>query len=119
MIRLLLYMFIWVTSMAIAIFATQNTYLVSLRLLTFESIKFPLGLVIIFCGGLGAIFITILQNQISFDLPTMPNFSGFAPKESYFKNQTSTQKSTTKKDIAKPNQKNKNDFDEDWDEDWG
>jgi hypothetical protein len=124
MIRLSLYIFLWITSIAIAIFATQNTYLVNIRFLSFESIKLPLGLVLVFCGGLGATFVTFWQTSINLDLPTVPNFSGFSLRNSFSK---PSSESKTSKGVKKavPNDtsrtsKNikKDDFDDDWDEEW-
>ncbi len=124
MIRLSLYIFLWITSMAIAIFATQNTYLVNIRFLSLESIKLPLGLLLVFCGGLGAIFVTFWQTSISLDLPTVPNFSGFSPRNSFSKSSSATKtskevKKTVQKDTSRTNKNiKKDDFDDDWDEEW-
>jgi hypothetical protein len=122
MIRLSLYIFLWITSMAIAIFATQNTNLVNLRLFSFESIKLPLGLLLIFCAGFGATCITFGQTLISFELPIVPKFSVFSAGNNSSKRQTVAQPSTVKKDFSRTNNTNNNvkdDFDDDWDDDWG
>lgn len=125
MIRLSLYIFLWITSMAIAIFATQNTNLVNLRLFSFESIKLPLGLLLIFCAGFGATCITLGQTLISFELPIVPKFSVFSAGNNSSKRQTVAQPSTVKKDFSRTNNTNntnnnvKDDFDDDWDDDWG
>ena len=122
MIRLSLYIFLWIGSMAIAIFATQNTFLVNLRFFAFESIKLPLGLVLIFCAGCGATCINIWQTSISFELPTVPKFSIFSNKNAPSKYQTGSKTVTATKDISKTSRttkKVKDDFDDDWDEDWG
>jgi photosystem II stability/assembly factor-like uncharacterized protein len=121
MIRLSLYIFLWIGSMAIAIFATQNTVLVNLRFFTFESIKLPLGLVLIFCTGCGATCINIWQSSISFELPTVPKFSVFSNKKNPSKPQTVAQTATATKDVSKTSRKTKqvkDDFDDDWDEEW-
>ena len=112
MIRLSLYLFLWVGSMAIAIFATQNTYLVSLRLFNFESIKLPLGLLLIFCMGFGAIFINFWQTSISFQFPKMPKLSMFSAKKNPPKNQTANKQSVPK------NTNSTDSFDSDWNDDW-
>lgn len=122
MIRLSLYIFLWLGSMAIAIFATQNTILVNLRFFAFESIKLPLGLVLIFCAGCGATLINIWQTSISFELPIVPKFSVFPDKNNPSKRQTVAKTTAVKKDISKASRttkKLKDDFDDDWDEDWG
>jgi hypothetical protein len=122
MIRLSLYIFLWTGAMAIAIFATQNTFLVNLRFFAFESIKLPLGLVLIFCAGCGATCINIWQTSISFELPTVPKFSVFPNKNNPSKHQTESKKATATKNISKTSRttkKAKDDFDDDWDEDWG
>ncbi|MFN7297142.1 MAG: hypothetical protein ACK5VA_09400 [Pseudanabaena sp.] len=122
MIRLSLYIFLWIGAMAIAIFATQNTFLVNLRFFTFESIKLPLGLVLIFCAGFGATCINIWQASLSFELPTVPKFSVFPNENNPFKRQPQAQTATTTKDISgasRTTKKVKDDFDDDWDEDWG
>ena len=121
MIRLSLYIFLWIGSMAIAIFATQNTFLVNLHFFTFESIKLPLGLVLIFCAGCGATCINVWQTSISFELPTVPKFSVFSSEPNSSKPQTVAKTGTSKKDVSKTSRttkKVKDDFDDDWDEDW-
>jgi hypothetical protein len=122
MIRLSFYIFLWIGSIAIAIFATQNTVLVNLRFFAFESIKLPLGLVLIFCAGCGATCINIWQTSISFELPTVPKFSVFSNKNSPLEPQTVAQTATATQNISKTSRttkKVKDDFDDDWDEDWG
>jgi hypothetical protein len=129
MLRLSLYLFLWLTSMAIAIFATQNTSLVNLRLFNFESIKLPLGLLLVFCGGLGAVFINFWQTSISFALPNLPIKPTTSLNNQTSKNQSFTKPTDVKKDISKPNSQsnsnpnnkpnnNKDNFDEGWEDDW-
>lgn len=117
MIRLSLYLFLWIASMAIAIFATQNTYLVSVRLFNFESIKIPLGLLLICCTGLGAVFVNLWQTSISSELPTVPNFSGDSTRNAPQKQQSATT-STPKPDTSRTTKKFNDDFDDEWDEEW-
>ncbi|BAZ52357.1 hypothetical protein NIES4103_50170 [Nostoc sp. NIES-4103] len=50
---------IWVV--AIAIISVQNATPVSLKFLTFESVKIPAGLVLAFCAGIGFISVGVLQ----------------------------------------------------------
>ena len=129
MLRLALYLFLWLISMAIAIFATQNTNLVNLRLFNLESIKLPLGLLLVFCGGLGAVFINFWQTSISFALPQIPTKIPTKPTTSVnnqtSKNQSFSQPTAAKKDSSKPNNKSnskpnndKDNFDEGWEDDW-
>ncbi len=119
MIRLSLYIFLWFASIAIAIFATQNTYLVNLRFFTLESIKLPIGLLLIFSAGCGAACINLWQTSMSFELPTVPKFSVFLSQNNPSKRQTTAQTARVKKDVSRTTKKIKDDFDEDWDEDWG
>jgi uncharacterized integral membrane protein len=50
---------IWVV--AIAILSVQNFEPVSLKFLTFQSIKIPVGIVLAFSAGVGLIGVSILQ----------------------------------------------------------
>lgn len=50
---------VWVV--AIAIVSVQNATPVSLKFLTFESIKIPVGLVLAFSAGVGIIGMALLQ----------------------------------------------------------
>jgi len=119
MIRLSLYIFLWVASIAIAIFATQNTYPVNLRFFSFESIKLPIGLLLIFCAGCGATCISLWQTSIGFELPTVPKFSVLPTQNNPSKRQTTAKTATVKKDSSRTTKKVKDDFGEDWDDDWG
>jgi hypothetical protein len=121
MIRLSLYIFLWIGSIAIAIFATQNTFLVNLRFFAFESIKLPLGLILIFCAGCGATCTNIWQTSTSYELPTVPKLPIFSNGTNSSKPQTVAKTVTSKKDVAKTSRttkKLKDDFDDDWDEEW-
>ena len=51
-------MAIWIV--AIAIFSIQNIQDVSLRFLVFESINFPLGVLLALCGAVGIILGSLL-----------------------------------------------------------
>ncbi|WP_055073544.1 hypothetical protein [Pseudanabaena sp. 'Roaring Creek'] len=129
MLRLSLYLFLWIMTLAIAVFAGQNTYLVNLKLFSLQSIKLPLGVVLVFSTGLGATFVSLWQNSLNFHLPEVPKFSGFtSPK--YPSNSPSQKsevkqefkreiKKEVKKDILKTGKKQRDDFDDDWDDDWG
>jgi|GEM_PF-640479 len=129
MLRLSLYLFLWLTSMAIAIFATQNTNLVSLRLFNLESIKLPLGLLLVFSGGFGAVLINFWQTSISFALPNIPQKTTSSFNNQTSKPQSFTQATCIKNDISKPSNKpnskpngksnnSKDNFEEDWEDDW-
>jgi hypothetical protein len=111
--------------MAIAIFATQNTNLVNLRLFNLESIKLPLGLLLVFCGGLGAVLINFWQTSISFALPNIPTKSTTSVNNPTSENQSFKQTAAVKKDFSKLNDKSnsksnnkKDNFDEGWEDEW-
>ncbi len=108
--------------MGVAIFAPQNTLLIAIKFLAFESINLPLGLVLVFSAGLGAIAVTIWQNtQIAEFEPSTSaqqksdrgNFS------SYSAYRASNTSSASSKSQNTPKNTQSNDFDEDWDDDWG
>jgi uncharacterized integral membrane protein len=133
MIRVLVYGLLWILLMGVAIFATQNTLFVTIKFLAFESINLPLGLVLVFSAGLGAIALTIWQNtQVAESEPPMPstskqksdrgNFSSYSTyrastSSSSSASSKSTGTSTSTKSTPKDSQAN--DFDEEWDDDWG
>jgi cytoskeletal protein RodZ len=122
--------------MGVAIFATQNTLLVTVKFLAFESINLPLGLVLVFNAGLGAIAATVWQNMSAneaeattarpkatqqpgsysaYKASNASNKTGESSKSS--KSTASTSSSTYGKNTAKNDKFN--DFDEEWDDDWG
>ncbi len=112
------YILLWTLLMGVSIFATQNQLVVTLKFLVFESINLPLGLILVFAAGLGAMVVTVAQtisNSRSQFVPTSPISNFEIPK----KNATKTQAA------AKPSDKNQtknqkiDDFDEEWDDDWG
>lgn len=125
MLRTLVYVLLWLLLMGVAIFATQNIFMVSLKFLAFQSINLPLGLVLVFSAGLGAILMTMLQTSRSEPLqanerlsesssnPFRGSTSG-AYRASYVGSDPKT--STTR---SKDNPKDKSDDfdDDDWD-DW-
>ena len=130
MIRVLVYGLLWILLMGVAIFATQNTLLIAIKFLTFESINVPLGLVLVFSAGLGAIAMTIWQTlQAAESEPSTTqqvsdrgNFSSYsAYRASTSSASSASNKSTSKSTSAKDNPKDLqyNDFDEEWDDDWG
>ena len=130
MIRVLVYGLLWILLMGVAIFATQNTLLIAIKFLTFESINLPLGLVLVFSAGLGAIAVTVWQNmQIAESEPSTTqqvsdrgNFSSYsAYRASTSSDSSASTKSTSPSKSAKNNPKDSpyNDFDEEWDDDWG
>lgn len=102
--------------MGTGIFATQNQQLVNLKFsLTFvnlESINLPLGLVLIFSAGLGAIVITCLQ------------LGNLKARSEVFSNPTSSRSTFRSTQPVKPAKATKTkdeikDFDDDFDDDWG
>jgi len=126
MLRLLLYFCLWIGSMGLAIFASQNISPVTVKLGTLESIKLPLGLVLIFCTGLGAItmsvFMEFSRNSLQFSFPSLPKFTVSNTKPSSQKPQTEPQKTSSKNSFVNPSNQKKqafrDDFDNDWDDDW-
>lgn len=127
MLRLLLYLCLWIGSMGLAIFSSQNIYAVTVKLGTLESIRLPLGLVLIFCAGLGAIIMTLImgfaRKSIQFSFPNIPQFTKSSTQTSFQKQQTESQKTSSNKRSANPSNKKKQEsrdsFDDDWDDDWG
>ncbi|TYQ31384.1 DUF1049 domain-containing protein [Pseudanabaena sp. UWO310] len=129
MLRLSLYLFLWGLTLAIAVFAGQNTYLVNLKLFSLQSIKLPLGVVLVFATGLGAAFVSLWQSSLNFRLPEVPKFSGFTSPKYPSNNQSQKSevkqevkqevKREVKKDISRTAKKQRDDFDDDWDDDWG
>jgi uncharacterized integral membrane protein len=131
MIQVLVYGLLWILLMGVAIFATQNTLFVTIKFLTFESISLPLGLVLVFSAGLGAIALTIWQNtQVAESEPPIPskqnsdrgNFSSYsayrasAPSASSASSKSTGTSTSTK---STPKNSQADDFDEEWDDDWG
>ncbi len=55
----------WVV--AIAVISVQNAQPVSIKFLTFESIKIPVGLVLAFCAGVGIIGMALIQPLLEID----------------------------------------------------
>ena len=126
MLRLLLYLSLWFGSMGLAIFSSQNIYLVTVKFIYLESIKLPLGLVLVFCAGLGAIAMTLLmefsRKSFQFSVPNIPQFNNSGTKTTFSKNSTESQKTTSKIPFnnSSTNKKSntKDDFESDWDDDW-
>lgn len=132
MIQVLVYALLWILLMGVAIFATQNTLFVTIKFLAFESINLPLGLVLVFSSGLGAIAMTIWQNtQVVESEPLMPtdskqksdrgNFSSYSTYRASTSSASASSKSTGTSTSTKSTPKNSqaDDFDEEWDDDWG
>ncbi|AFY71409.1 hypothetical protein Pse7367_3161 [Thalassoporum mexicanum PCC 7367] len=61
MLRTFVYILLWVLIMGVAIFASQNLTLVTIKLFIFESIRLPLGLVLVTCAGAGGVVATLWQ----------------------------------------------------------
>jgi len=116
MLRTFVYVLQWLLLMGVAIFATQNTLTVSLKFLTLQSINLPLGLVLVFSAGLGAVAITMIQvarsNQPQIDRSSTRPFS-------YSSASTPPPKTST--NPFKPNQKvskKSDEFEDNDDWDW-
>ncbi|MCS6959804.1 MAG: LapA family protein [Pseudanabaenaceae cyanobacterium SKYGB_i_bin29] len=88
--------------MGVAIFASQNLSPVSISFLWFQSIPLPLGLVLISCGGLGGVCLTVLQ-EMDWSLPQLD----FSP-----------QRDTTYRYVPPRAQPPQDDWQEPWDDDW-
>ncbi|WP_019500260.1 lipopolysaccharide assembly protein LapA domain-containing protein [Pseudanabaena sp. PCC 6802] len=135
MLRILVYGLLWVLLMGVAIFATQNTMLVTIKFFTFESINLPVGLVLVFSAGLGAIATTVWQNmemtEVEATTPGPDTTSATKQPSSYSayrasaasKNSESSKSSASKSSGASAKNATKSDkfddFDEEWDDDWG
>ncbi len=112
MVRSFVYVLLWFLLMGVAIFATQNTLNVSLKLLIFQSINLPLGLVLVFSAGLGAFVITLLQGSPT----TLPRFTPSRSSTSTASSR-STKTASSSSTKAKPKAQEQDDW-ENWDEDW-
>jgi len=113
MIRTLAYILLWLLLMGVSIFATQNQLVVTLKFLVFESINLPLGLVLVFSAGLGAIAVTVFQSALTSQfVPVTP-----APRVEPPKKETKTQTNNQAK--SQPKNQKIDDFDQEWDDDWG
>ncbi|MBD2175708.1 LapA family protein [Pseudanabaena sp. FACHB-1998] len=108
--------------MGIAIFASQNIFPVTIRLGSLESIRLPLGLVLIFCAGIGAVLMTSLttisQTSIKFTLPNINKNSKVNSKIPFSNQQPKQQQTKIKNEFTKKKAQYKDDFDDDWNEDW-
>ena len=122
MTRLLLYFLLWIISFGLAIFSNQNIYSIAVKFISFESIKLPLGLVLIFCAGLGATSMTFLQTSILFTSPSIPKSTNSTTQTLFQNNQAAprnvTPRTTPKNQSAKTKQKTKDDFDDEWSDEW-
>jgi len=121
--RLLLYLFLCISSLGIAIFSSQNIYLITVKLVSFESIKLPLGLVLVLCTGLGAVLVTFLttfsKTSLQFTFPSIPEFTKSSTKSSFQNNQKKSQKVTSNNSSTnKKYEVAKDDFDDERNDDW-
>lgn len=122
MIRIIVYVLLLVLLMGVAIFATQNLFTVTIKLLVFQSINLPLGLVLVFCAGIGGVVITFLQVGLS------TSSNNFSPSQSSafsqeFSNSSSrpsstSSSSTSTKFQSPPKRSNSSDWDDDGNDDW-
>lgn len=133
MLRILVYGLLWILLMGVAIFATQNTVLVTIKFFTFESINLPLGLVLVFSAGLGAIAATVWQNMETAEVEATAarpdaakqpgSYSAYRTSTTARNTGESSRSSNSGSSSASAKNKTKNDkfddFDEEWDDDWG
>lgn len=113
MLRLIFYVLLWITAIGLAIFSSQNINLVTVKFLSFESIKFPIGLLLLFCLGLGANLINILMT--SFKISAIPSLIN--PMKSK-KAQPNTSQKNTKNKFTKSDNRDDDDFDGGWSDEW-
>ncbi|NJK33503.1 MAG: DUF1049 domain-containing protein [Oscillatoriales cyanobacterium SM2_2_1] len=104
-LRLGLLVCLWVLLMGVAIFATQNQELVTVHFLYAESIRVPLGLVLIGFGGGGGVLWALGA------LGRSPQIAVPAQKI--------TPPGEPVRDRPKPSPRIVNDWDEGLDDDWG
>jgi hypothetical protein len=121
MLRLTLYILIWLGSIGLAIFSSQNISPVTVKFLSLESIKVPVGLLLICCGGLGAVATTLIMTL----LKSTQSINGNGQASRIFNSATNIpkyqpnkpQKNIDNEDI--PNKRRfKNDVNNTWDDDW-
>lgn len=125
MLRLTLYILIWFGSMGLAIFSSQNINPVTVKFLSLESIKVPVGMLLICCAGLGAVAMTLIMTflksaqsinsngQTSSVFNSAPNIP--KPQSNY------QQKNLNNEFIPKKRQSKSgvnNTWDDDWSDDW-
>jgi uncharacterized integral membrane protein len=108
MIRIFTYLLLLFLLLGVSVFATQNQQIYSLRFLNQTSIDLPLGLILVFSAGLGAIATTIWQVRQVIKVPKSPTFNA----DTGYANFTNfpNSKGKVKKEIR--------DFDDDFDDDW-
>ena len=116
MLRLIFYVLLWVASIGLAIFSSQNINLVTVKFLSFESIKVPIGLLLLFCVGLGANCINILMTSFKISTVATPSLSN-ASDSKIPKAQTNISKNNNKDKSTNKNRSG-GDFDEGWSDDW-
>lgn len=116
--QLLLYLLLWIGSIGLAIFSNQNIYLITVKLASLESIKLPLGLVLISCVGLGAFLVAFSKASLQSRVSSIPKTLNSSTKTAFQKTQTDTQKAISKNEFIKKKQKISDDFDNEWDENW-
>ncbi|PZU98795.1 MAG: hypothetical protein DCE90_03015 [Pseudanabaena sp.] len=115
MLRLIFYVLLWASSIGLAVFSSQNINLVTVKFLSFESIKIPIGLLLLFCIGLGANCINILMT--SFQVAAIPSFTNSIGSK-IPKAQSSVPQKNIKNKFSKTNNREGDDFDRDWSDDW-
>lgn len=123
MIRLSLYFLLWIGAISINILASQNIDRVNIKFVYWESIRLPLGLVLTFSMGLGALIATLMQTslqKISFPNVTKPlqNKSSKSSPTNFFNNQNKNKQPSVKTEIPKEKRNFQDSFDDDWNDDW-
>jgi len=125
MLRLTLYILIWLGSMGLAIFSSQNINPVTIKFLSLESIKLPIGLVLIFCAGLGAVALTLMMtfftsvqsinNNSQFHKIFSSSFNSSTKPD---KTQSNNPEKNTKNEIKNNKYQYKNNPNNNWDSKW-
>ncbi len=133
MLRLTLYILIWFGSMGLAIFSSQNISPVTVKFLSLESIKVPIGLLLISCAGLGAVAITFVMTFLKSTQSINGNGTTSKIFNSQINNSTNSATNTPKSQPNNPQKNPKNEvspnkrqsksdpnntWDSKWNDDW-
>ncbi|NUN64931.1 DUF1049 domain-containing protein [Pseudanabaena biceps] len=121
MIRLSLYFLLWIGAIAINILASQNIDRVNIKFMYWESIRLPLGLVLTFSLGLGALIATLMQTslkKISFPQVTKSsqNQSSKSSTTNFFNNKN--KQTSARTEVPEKKRNSQDSFDDEWNDDW-